>query len=183
MLKIRGGTNMHKYRVLDKERNQFLPTEGLLLAPNGVVYFNWVIQDTEKIEVQPVINLGDKALLDVYIGDALSVELDDVGAFSIINGALIREGFRYLPKKYDEIIIQFERTGKESMYYWLLFKLKGEFIKFEDVEGLSDVRTTVKRAIQSDSGYLLSSIVYSTTYSKIYDCTSPDWYDVSKAGE
>lgn len=193
---------MLKYRVLDKERNQFLPTEGLFLSSEGVVYFNWVIQDKEKIEVQPALNLGEKALLDIYIGDAISIKIPDKGTFHFVDNRLFNANFKYVPKKYDEVIIQIERTNNELITYWVLFKLNGEFVKTEDVEGIFDEcqqqntvtdestgktkkivtisETTTKRAIPSDNISLLASLVALETCSKLYDCTGDYWFDWTK---
>lgn len=166
------------------------------------MYFNWVIQDTEKIEVQPALNLGEKVLLDIYIGDAISIKIPDKGTFHSVDNLLFISNFKYVPKKYDEVIVQIERTNNERIVYWVLFKLDGGFVKTEDVEGIFDEcqqpknvpdestgktkkivtigETTTKRAIPTDSISLLADLAALKTCSKLYDCTGDYWFDWTK---
>lgn len=192
---------MHKYRVFDKEKSLFLPPEGLFLSPEGSVFFNWVIQDTEKFEVQPALNLGEASKLDVYVGDAFSVKIPDKWVFLAINSKLEASGCKFIPPNYDEVIVQIERTGNDPMYYWILFKLNGEFIKSEDVEGLlvehkteelpeggfknfvTIGSSTIKRAIPTDDMGILMRLTSMDTCTKLSDCTSSDWFDLNSPEE
>jgi hypothetical protein len=171
---------MLKYRVLNLSKNKFLDESKLSLRPDGSLKVNPFMVPA-LIDIQEYIHLIDKNETDIFIGDALSIKLNqNKYDKQHIDQLLQNNHFTYLPDNYDEIIIQITKDNIDLMFYWVMFKLDGEFIKNKDCNFPTENEEYAHevRAIPTDSISLLGKLSRNKTFEVSYNCTDSRWVKI-----
>lgn len=169
-----------KYRVLDTSKGIFLDSENVVVKPNGEILENSTVSK-KSLQVQTALTLLDRNGRNIFIGDAIKAVVKNQGPnnLSRVIGLLKMEHFHTIPEKFDELIIQITSDEDGLMYYWVLFKSNGQFVRNKDCNFGEDVGTEPEdlRAIPSDGETIFRKLSSMNDLEVVYNCTDKEWIE------
>lgn len=171
------------FRVLDLNTNSFVDATWLAISSKGEL-ISIGGQVPEQYIVQQGINFDGITHHELYEGDAISIKATiHKGIGNDLRSILDVLGAQFLPKDFDEVIIQLVTDVNNIPYYWVMFKKDGDYIQNKEVEGLLETsghdgdeeEPWNLRAIPMGDITQVAKLINNRPFEVVYNCTDQHW--------